>query len=258
MHTELLQNWMYNKRVYVSGASGALGSEICIALQLRIDLELVALRRDKNNTYVDDLQLRDQVETKVPKFLIHCGWDTGDRTLTAQSNSKFETLKLAQYCRENEIRMIFISSQSAVLGTRSNYGAMKFEAEKLVAEHDGTSLRPGLILFDPPAGVQKKLCALSLYGIRIKLYPNVEMTVITVRDFIQFLMNIIDEDALRKSQTAVRNELVSINSLTDSSQHRFCIVIPIPLKLLYFIVRFVGQIRGRVLTFEDSLSAILD
>jgi len=257
MHTELLQNWMYKKRVYVTGASGALGSEICIALLSRIDLEVVALHRDENNTYIDDLRLRNQEENKVPKFLIHCGWDTRVRTLDAQSNSMSETLKIAQYCREHEIKMIFISSQSAVLGTQSNYGAMKFAAEKLVAEHDGMSLRPGLILFDPLAGVQKKLCALSLYGIRIKLYPNVKMTVITVRDLIQFLMSIVDEGALRKSQAEVGNELVSINSLTNSSRHRFYVVIPIPLKLLHSVVRFVGLIRGRVLAIDDSLSAIL-
>lgn len=241
----------------MTGANGALGSEICISLHSLIDLEVVPLCRNENNSYFPNLQLCNQDGNSVSKFLIHCGWDTGDRTFAAQSNSKSQTLKLAQYCREHEIKMIFISSQSAVLGTRSNYGAMKFEAEKLVTERDGMSLRPGLILFNPPAGIQKKLCTFSKYGVRIKFYPNVTVSVIAVRDLVEYLMSILNEEALRKSRTAVRNELVSINSLTDSSQHRFYIVVPIPLKLLYFIVRFVGLIRGRVHAIEDSLSAIL-
>lgn len=69
MLTELLQNWMNSKRCYVTGASGALGSEICIALHSLIDLEVVPLRRNENNTYIPNLQLRNQDGNRAPKFL---------------------------------------------------------------------------------------------------------------------------------------------------------------------------------------------
>ena len=256
MLTELLQNWMNSKRCYVTGASGALGSEISIALHSLTDLEVVPLRRNENNTYIPNLQLRNQDGNRDPKFLVHCGWDTGNRTLAAQSNSKTETLEIAQYCQEHEIKMIFISSQSAILGTQSNYGAMKFEAEKIVAEHDGTSVRPGLILFNPPAGIQKKLYAFSFYGIRIKFYPNVKISVIAVRDITKYLTSIIGEDIPIGSTATLRNESMPLNALTDLSQRRFGVVIPIPLKLLHAVVRLVGLMRGRVLAIEDSLSAI--
>ena len=248
---------MHSKRCYVTGASGALGSEIRNQMHLTDGIEIVALCRDANNSYLHDLQIHDQEKITVDKFLVHCGWDTTDRTLAAQSKSKSETLKIAKYCQEHEIRMIFISSQSAVLGTRSNYGTMKIVAEQLVAEHNGTSLKPGLILFNPPAGIQKKLRAPSVYRIRVKLYPNVTISVIEVSDLIRDLRIAINEGSLSRSTTALSNRSVSINSLTDSTQHRFCLVIPIPLRLLQTIIRFVGLIRGRVLAIDDSLSAIL-
>jgi len=258
MHTELLQNWMNSKRCYVTGANGALGSEICVALLLMNGIDVVALRRDENNSYFPDLELHSQAKNNAPKFLIHCGWDTSDRTLAAQSNSKSETVKLAQYCREQEIKFIFISSQSATLGTRSHYGEMKFVAEQLVAEHGGLSLRPGLILFNPPAGIQKKLCAFSKYGIRIKFFPNMTVSVIAVRDLVGYLMSILNEGAFSTSNAKVTNRLVPINSLTDLSRHRFGVVIPIPLRLLNSIVRCLGLFCSRAQAIDDSLSAILD
>ena len=99
---------MNSKRCYVTGANGALGSEICVALLSANGIDVVALRRDEYNSYLPDLELHGQTEINAPKFLIHCGWDTSDRTLAAQSNSKSETVKLAQYCREHEIKLIFI------------------------------------------------------------------------------------------------------------------------------------------------------
>ena len=257
MPIELHQKLMHSKRCYVTGASGALGSEIRNQLHLTDGIEIVALCRDANNSYFHDLQIHDQEKITVDKFLVHCGWDTRDRTLAAQSKSKSETLNLAKYCQEHEIRLIFISSQSAVLGTRSNYGTMKIVAEQLVAEHNGISLKPGLILFNPAAGIQKKLCAPSLYRLRVKLYPNVNISVIEISDLIHDLRIAFNESTLSGSIVAVRNRSVPINSLTELPRHRFHLVIPIPLRLLHSVIRLVGLIRGHVLAIDDSLSAIL-
>ena len=249
---------MISKRCYVTGANGALGSEICVALLSANGIDVVALRRDEYSSYLLDLEMHGQTEINAPKFLIHCGWDTSDRTLVAQSNSKSETVKLAQYCQEHEIKLIFISSQSAVLDTRSNYGAMKFMAEKLVTEHGGMSLRPGLIQFNPPAGIQKKLCAFSKYGVRIKFYPNMTVSVIAVHDLVGYLMSILNEGTFSTSYANVTNRSVPINSLTELSKRRFGVVIPIPLRLLHSVIQFLGLFSSRAQAIDDSLSAILD
>ena len=42
-------------RVYISGASGNLGSEIVLRLKANPEIEVIGLKRDSNDSYVDDL-----------------------------------------------------------------------------------------------------------------------------------------------------------------------------------------------------------
>jgi nucleoside-diphosphate-sugar epimerase len=81
------------------------------------------------------------------EVLIHCAWDLSlknqddSRKVNVQNSIKlFNAAK-----KENNIKIIFISSMSAFDGCKSVYGKQKIEVEKITFEMGGLVLRPGLI-----------------------------------------------------------------------------------------------------------------
>lgn len=65
------------------------------------------------------------------------------------------TQKLAELCVKNQVKFVFLSSLSAHEGATSVYGTQKLACEKLVLQHKGLVIRPGLVI--GPAGLYKRI-----------------------------------------------------------------------------------------------------
>jgi dTDP-4-dehydrorhamnose reductase len=247
---------MINKRCYVTGARGSLGIQVCKSLLSSDVAEVIKLLRDHDNSYLQDLEVHEASRDNVERFLIHCGWETVNRDFVEQEKSKSESIKLAQYCKDQKINMIFISSQSATYDANSNYGSMKYEAELGVAALGGKCLKPGLIRFNPPAGISKKIASLSQYRIRIRLYPNPTISVVNAEDVGDFIVGLVAGENLGKKLTDISNESTTLNSLTYVSAKHPYITIKVPLKSVVLLFRLASRVNNKARDILDSLMAI--
>lgn len=244
-------------RVYVSGANGNLGSEIVNRLSVTSNTEVIALKRDSRNSYIEDLLRRDDDSFIGKKSFIHCGWNVTNRTLEAQKLSAQDTEYLSKICNLRSITMIFLSSASANSESLSNYGAMKCLAEKSVSKSGGIVLRPGLVLFSSPKGIQQKLENLSNGFVSVRFLPNIPVSTIGIIDLLKVIECILHrpDDEVGKNQ--LRNIFVPINTLCrplNTTKRRVYVYIPI--KLLNFVLKYLGVFNKNLASIHDSVKSV--
>lgn len=249
---------MVNRVSLITGASGALGSVICNQLVRTNEVKIVTVRRDSSNSYLNNFKEQVDANRDSELVLVHCGWDTTDRTALAQSRSKEETIKLSDHCAERGIKMIFISSHSASENAQSNYGEAKFIAENYVLSTGGICIKPGLILFEPPAGLQRKLLVFSRFGIGLNFFPKSKITVTEIQNVLYEINKLICGETWNSSTISLTDRQVDLNVLCSAIRAKHFLTIPVPLRLLRRITRIIGIMSRKSIGVHDSLSAIID
>ena len=256
MLTELRLLVNSDVRIYVSGANGNLGSKIVNRLSAEPDTSVSLLRRDINNSYVADLLGQDNDSIIQEKVFIHCGWDVSNRKLEAQKESMEETKALARICESKNIRMVFLSSKSASDSSSSNYGAMKYSAEKHVLDSGGVVLRPGLILFDPPRGIQKRIVSLRKNLIQIKFQPDIILETIDVERLLDEIEAVVRTPEIFGKAHGIRNEFIGLNQLAVNSDKKSGIVVHIPLWIVKKFLEYTKSYNTKIYSLHDSFKAI--
>jgi nucleoside-diphosphate-sugar epimerase len=141
------------KTIAITGATGFIGEELTNHL-LASGNKVLALSRKKpvlKHSNLDwkfyDLEKElNAEELKGIDVVIHCAYQIWTKE---QSDSDSINLKatrtLANYCEENQIQFVFLSSFSAHAKATSHYGTHKFQLEnELTANH--LVIKPGLVL----------------------------------------------------------------------------------------------------------------
>lgn len=243
-------------RVYVSGANGNLGSEIVKRLRVTSNTEVIALKRDSRNSYIENLLLYENDSFIGEKTFIHCGWNVANRSIEAQKRSMIDTELLANLCNLRNITMIFLSSASASETSTSNYGKMKYIAQNCVIKSGGLVLQPGLIIFDQPQGIQKSLCAIQKRFVAAKFYPNVKILTIGINSFYEEIEFILINRSFSNETGIIKNKNSNLNDLCAHLGDRKKITILIPLRLIEVVLRILGKVNHRADSLHDSLVAI--
>jgi len=246
-----------NLTVYLSGSHGNLGSEIAIRLESRPEIQLVKLQRDSENSYVRALESFYESTPGVNSFLIHCGWDVSNRRIDKQEKCLEDTQKLAEYCKTRAIKMVFISSTSASNSAKSNYGKMKFRAHQSVLKAGGLVLRPGLVIFESPKGIQKYFELINRSNFQVSFFPNANVTTINAEHLINEIEGCLKDNTKHGVIECLGNNPSTLNALCAQPIGKSKRRLLIPLMPLAFLLRIMGRFNGRIKSIEDSLNGIL-
>jgi len=139
-------------KIGITGSSGFIGNELCEYF-LAMGYDVVRMQRTqtqaKNNN--EEYFHFDLLQPVFPDFkidaLIHCAVifksvkypDAFEQNINA-------TIKVRDYCRQNNIHFIFLSTMSAHEDSISVYGKHKFEMERKLDISSDTILRLGLVI----------------------------------------------------------------------------------------------------------------
>lgn len=257
MPTELQFAMNENCRVFISGSNGNLGSALVQRLKAASNIEVISLERDLEDSYIRDILIHDNQSFSGRKFLVHCGWDVSNRKLKAQLKSVAETELLASLCKSRGINMIFLSSASASLKSSSNYGSAKYIAENYVIESGGLVLRPGLILFDPPRGLQLKIEKLSKLIFRIKIYPDILLSTIRLDKLVSDIEDMIHKPSNNIGIYELCNDFVYINSLNDPVfKRKNQVSIYIPIQFMKAFLQLGALFSKKLGSLYDSVQSV--
>jgi len=244
-------------RVYISGANGNLGGEILNRLKSRTSIEVIKLKRDSNNSYLSDLAQLHRSSQDNEDVFIHCGWDVLNRDINNQRICFADTEKLAQFCLNQNVRMIFISSTSASGSSKSNYGVMKFCAEQAVARNFGFVLRPGLVLFPKPKGIQRQANLFKESRIKLRFNPDVHIYAIDLEKFVEEVEDSIQKQTKSDVIDCLGNKLTTLNTLFGTTKTKSKYTFVIPIKLASVVLGFCGRFSRKIGNMHDSLMGVM-
>lgn len=138
--------------IAITGSSGFIGKELTAHL-LKAGHHILLMQRSgpkelaENTAYFPFDLKTPQTPDKKLDVLIHCAVATQSPENTdAHEQNVNATIKLRDYCRNNGVHFIFISTMSAHEDAISIYGKHKFELEQQIAGDNETVLRLGLVL----------------------------------------------------------------------------------------------------------------
>ncbi len=124
--------------IYITGAGGQIGRSLVSKMEI-MDLDFIKIHHAdyQNISFQKD-------ESSV---LIHLGWETKVRTRAAQEQCRVNSYDLINSALVAQLRIIYISSDSALSATRSNYGYAKYLLEEQLKDSNVTCVRLGFIDF---------------------------------------------------------------------------------------------------------------
>jgi nucleoside-diphosphate-sugar epimerase len=243
----------------ITGASGYLGSELSNYLE-NLGHKVIRLNRKNYDLKKPNLKLED---TNLD-VLIHCAFDKSidDKNSYIQANV-IGSIKLFNYAQSKGIRIIFISSISAMLDNKSKYSSAKFSLENhLLNIKDSVSIRPGLIVGGSKQGgmvgmLEKKIEVMKLLpvpGGKTNLYIcNMEK-----------LCQIIELIAVKKispvSPILICEPLPVtfvqlIKSLAEKKGKK-CLIFPVNIHMIYIFLKVLEFIKFNIGFKSDSLRGI--
>jgi hypothetical protein len=129
-------------KVGITGASGKIANSLLSRLKSE-KIEVVEIKRFKSKLNLVEQIVRKNEDLDI---MIDLGWNTKERDINSQSDSANSSIILSNFCKENSIKYIFISSMAALNATESNYGKAKKLVEKKV-DRSSIIYRPGYVLF---------------------------------------------------------------------------------------------------------------
>lgn len=138
-------------KILVTGAKGMLGQDLCPILE---DEEFDVVETDVDTLNITDFnQVKEVLTKEKPDFVIHCAAYTNvdgaeDDLKTATLINVTGTENLAKVCGENDITLIYISTDYVFDGTKketylpndktnpiNNYGLTKLQGEEAVKKY---------------------------------------------------------------------------------------------------------------------------
>jgi nucleoside-diphosphate-sugar epimerase len=152
------------RTIAITGANGYIGSRLCRAA-IAANWNVLALGRrpisGKDVTFAPyDFARAVEVDLlKGVDALVHLAADTR----SANPDPLVEVAacrNLIQVCTAANVRLIFVSSQTARADSPTGYGRLKWQLERLVLEARGLVVRPGMVYGGPEAGLFGSLCGL--------------------------------------------------------------------------------------------------
>jgi len=254
----------------VTGANGYLGSRICQTLEAR-GWQVIRLTRSPEQApgqgFSYDLAMPVTAGVREAllsaNVLIHAAYDLA---LTSSADiwrvNVEGTRRLLEAARETTVdHIIVLSSMSAFEGTKQLYGRAKLDIEAITTEFGGCAIRPGLVYGDQArgmAGAMRKLTTLPVVPV---IAGGAGVYTVRERDLVSAVTLLASAPALEPGTISVAHP--SRVTLTDllrafaAQEDRRCWFVPVPWRLIYWLLRSGELMRLRLPFRADSLLALV-
>lgn len=167
-------------KIAITGSSSELGKRLCSELQL-LGNEVIALSRTGSPYYSLEDDLQGSVEFDL---IVHLAWDRSNNLLNVEA--------LERLIAKHGSKLVFVSTISANIGSKSPYAKTKGFCENLVLSGGGKVVRLGVFLDPKIPGVYQTLTELFSINKSFRILPfknSVYLWISRVEDFAQAIIS---------------------------------------------------------------------
>jgi len=256
--------------VAVTGASGYLGSQICITLESG-GWQVIKLARslDRSHGQVCSHDLAMPITAQAAEALqsadalIHTAYDM---SLTSSADiwrvNVEGTRRLLKAAKDAAVgRIIVLSSMSAFEGTTQLYGRAKLDIEAMTTESGGLAIRPGLVYSERAggmAGAMRKLTSLPIVPV---IAGGAGVYTVWEQDLMRVIALLVSAATLEPGTISVahpsRVPLADLMRAFAAQEGRRCRFIPVPWQLIYWLLRSGEYMRLHLPFRADSLLGLI-
>ena len=254
----------------ITGASGYLGAQICETLESS-GWHVVRLARSPGKSHGQALpyDLATPVTARVREALrsadalIHAAYDL---SLTGPADiwrvNVEGARRLLEAAKEAAVgRIIVFSSMSAFAGTSQIYGRAKLDIEAMTIDFGGCAVRPGLVYSDQAggmAGAMRKLTALPIVPV---IAGGAGVYTVREEDLMRAVALLASATTLEPGTISIahpsRVTLLNLLRIFAAQENRRCRFVPVPWRLVYWLLRS-GELMRLQLPFRaDSLLGLI-
>lgn len=248
----------------VTGSTGYIGKVLCSTIRRNGGqvIELVRAPIDGDGTQIPyDLSKSNDLST-IPEFdyLIHLASQTEKGSSTDETLEMRAAEELIQLCTSRNRRFVYISSQSASAMAPTAYGRSKWQIETMVLKHQGVVIRPGFVYGGEREGLYGKLCRIAeVFPIVPKILPEPKLQLIQVNDLCEAIYNLTKRDEVRAYDIADNEQIefsLLLSSLAKREFNKKIILIPVPIRCVYIILRLMAFMRLSIID-PDRLRSLV-
>jgi uncharacterized protein YbjT (DUF2867 family) len=154
-----------------------------------------------------------------------------------------------------------LSSMSAFEGTRQLYGRAKLEIEAMTMAAGGCAVRPGLVYGDSAGGMAGALRKLTKLPIVPVVAGGAGLYTVREDDLMTAIVELADVEALQPATVSVAHPIpILLPDLVTSfaaQEGRRCRLVPVPWRLVYFLLRAGEVLHVRLPFRADSLLGLV-
>jgi nucleoside-diphosphate-sugar epimerase len=257
-----------SKCIAITGASGYVGAALACALE-SAGHKVIKLGRVQSDSELslnwnlaDSQDLADPLRRRNTEVLVHCAYDfTTHGPRGERLNIEGSGRLLDSFRRSGGQTAILISTMSAFVNTRSQYGIVKCAIERLFSQKNEYSLRLGLIFGNNPRGMVGalvKVTSILRFAIPMIGSGRYRLHTLHIDDLCIAVQRLIEAPEISDAHF----EAGSILTIADPASIEFRDIvgllaharglkpklIPIPWRLVWLVLKFAESlgIRGRL------------
>jgi hypothetical protein len=234
--------------ILILGSTGLIGKELQSFFNKKNIQYLSDTRNSKlvnNNTVYYDLNdfLSFKINDKKIKtiiYLSHIKYLT-DKNINIQLDALRYVVNIS---KKNNIKLIFISSQSAYKNLLSRYANLKFKQSLIAIENNALSISVGLFISHQSKGFFNLIKKVSYFrNIKFKITPDIPLETFTINLLGFAIIKAIETNLVGNYFLYNYNQLRSYNNLVDKFNPKSNMIsIYIPTVIFKFLIFFPKKI----------------
>jgi nucleoside-diphosphate-sugar epimerase len=269
-----MENAHRSNRVAITGASGYLGSNLVNLFRKEgfVVYRLTGSAQfDRPDPFTVDYSLSDFhsadffLNNKI-EVLIHCAYDFSLFEWKEIERVNVQgSVGLMQAAKEQGVeRIVFISTMSAFEACASMYGKAKLEIEQQTAQIGVMVIRPGLIYSEQPGAMMGKLRE----AVRtMSVLPNITggsqtLYLVHLDDLMQLVFslatNMASADQPIIAASSQGKTLAQILKLIAQRQHKTIILLPVPWRLIWVVIKICEGCGLKIGFRSDSIISLVN
>lgn len=248
-------------KIFATGLNSYLGSSFVIAAEQSGYLVHPLVNKSGDNLRLGDEPSLSDIDSN--SFIFHFAWSRNGGKNHQRDTNLTGLQKILEPLSDTNAHFVFISSMAVESRPFSHYGQLKFDAEQLVSNVGGTSVRVGLVWDDEYGG---QLAKLAKTARAIRLVPNLagiepRLNMVhredVARELLQFTHSQSADRQYAKYHVFANPEQVSLRrvfELVTGSKHQSSIRIP---RSLVCFLDFVATRFRFIFSFWDGIHSLL-
>ncbi len=246
------------KTIAVSGASSSMGQAVIKECRQQ-GFEVIELKR---GTGANSFDLSKPISLDLPalRAFIHVAWDWEPDFEVARSRNVTNLLPLIGQLAQAGCRTILLSTDSIHSRETSNYGLLKYELEREILSHGGSTLRAGFLWGSSISGILKTLQKISNVPlVCLHLHPKPQFSFSNEEEVARELVRLALGSEGRLVRKVSSHETISLEKVLHVLRGKRSTLVHFPISVR--LALFSGSILtslGVQLPFRlDSLRALI-